>query len=78
MLTEAVSRTGTPRTTPVTFVRLARDNALPPATQDACIARLRHEVDVVDVIDLDAGHNVMISAPAALAAVLDEVAAAAV
>jgi pimeloyl-ACP methyl ester carboxylesterase len=59
---------------PVTFVRLARDNALPPATQDACIARLRREVDVVDVVDLDAGHNVMISAPATLAAVLDKLA----
>ena len=62
---------------PVTFVRLARDNALPPATQDACIDRLRGEVDLVDVIELDAGHDVMISAPAALAAVLDELAAAA-
>ena len=77
VLTEAVSRTGTPPTTPVTFVRLARDNALPPATQDACIARLRHEFDDVGVVDLDSGHNVMISAPAALAAVLDELASAA-
>jgi pimeloyl-ACP methyl ester carboxylesterase len=76
-LAEAVSRAGTPRTMPVTFVRLARDNALPPATQDACIERLRREVDVVDVIDLDAGHAVMISAPATLAAILDDVAAAA-
>ena len=41
VLTEAISRTGTNRTMPVTFVRLARDNALPPALQDACIARLR-------------------------------------
>ncbi len=77
VLTEAVSRTGTPRTMPVTFVRLARDNALPPATQDACIARLRRQFDAVDVIDLDAGHDVMISEPTALAAVLDKVAAAA-
>jgi len=77
VLTEAVSRAGTPRTMPITFVRLALDNALPPATQDACIARLRREFDDVDVIDLDSGHNVMISAPAALAAVLDEVAATA-
>jgi len=78
VLTETVSRRGTPRTIPVTFVRLARDNALPPATQDACIARLRREFDVVDVVDLDAGHDVMISAPAALAPVLDAVAAAAI
>ena len=77
VLTEAVSRVGTPRTMPVTFVRLARDNALPPATQDTCLARLRREVDVVDVIDLDTGHDVMISAPATLAAVLDELATAA-
>ncbi len=77
-LVEAVSRIGTPRMMPVTFVRLTRDNALPPATQDACIARLRREFDLVDVIDLDAGHDVMISAPAALADVLDAVAAAAV
>jgi pimeloyl-ACP methyl ester carboxylesterase len=75
-LTEAVSRAGTPRTMPVTFVRLARDNALPPATQDACIDRLRREFDVVDVVDLDAGHDVMISAAGTLAAVLDELAAA--
>ena len=78
VLTEEVSRAGTPRTMPVTFVRLARDNALPPATQDACIARLRREVEVVDVVDLDTGHDVMISAPATLAAVLDGVAAAAI
>jgi pimeloyl-ACP methyl ester carboxylesterase len=77
VLTEAVTRTGTPRTMPVTFVRLARDNALPPAAQDACIARLRHEVDVVDVVELDTGHDVMISAPAALAGVLNRVATAA-
>jgi pimeloyl-ACP methyl ester carboxylesterase len=78
VLTEAVSRAGTSRGLPVTFVRLTRDNALPPATQDACIARLRRDVDVVDVVELDTGHDVMISAPAALAAVLDDVAVAAV
>jgi pimeloyl-ACP methyl ester carboxylesterase len=55
VLTEAVSRRGTFRTMPVTFLRLARDNALPPATQDACIDRLRAEVDTVDVIELDTG-----------------------
>ena len=77
VLTEAVSRRGTPRAMPVTFLRLARDNALPPTTQDACIDRLRGEVDLVEVIELDAGHDVMISAPAVLAAVLDQMAAAA-
>jgi pimeloyl-ACP methyl ester carboxylesterase len=76
VMTEPVTRVGTPSAMPTTFVRLARDNALPPATQDACIDRLRRERDVVDVIDLDTGHDVMISAPAALAGVLDAIAAA--
>jgi pimeloyl-ACP methyl ester carboxylesterase len=74
VMTEPVSRIGTPSGLPTTFVRLARDHALPPATQDACIARLRRESDVVDVIDLDTGHDVMISAPVALAGVLDAIA----
>src|SRR6202044_164154 len=55
VITEPVTRAGTPSAMPTTFIRLARDNALPPATQDACIARLRRERDVVDVIDLDTG-----------------------
>ncbi|MGH9019350.1 MAG: alpha/beta fold hydrolase [Acidimicrobiales bacterium] len=74
VMTQRVSRQGAPTTVPVTFVRLARDNALPPATQDACIARLGREFATVDVVDIDAGHNVMITAPATLAAVLDAVA----
>ena len=77
VMTEPVTRAGTPPAMPTTFVRLARDNALPPATQDGCIARLRHERDVVDVIEIDSGHDVMISDPAALAAVLDAIAAVA-
>jgi pimeloyl-ACP methyl ester carboxylesterase len=77
VMTEPVTRAGTPSAMPTTFVRLARDNALPPATQDGCIARLRLDVDVVDVIEVDSGHDVMISAPAALAAVLDAIAAVA-
>jgi pimeloyl-ACP methyl ester carboxylesterase len=77
VLTEPVTRSGTTPAMPTTFVRLARDNALPPATQDACIARLHHDVDVVDVIEIDAGHDVMISAPGALAAVLDAIVAGA-
>jgi pimeloyl-ACP methyl ester carboxylesterase len=78
VLTEPVTRAGTPSAMPTTFIRLARDNALPPATQDACIARLRHEVDVVDVIEIDSGHDVMISAPGALAAALDAISVAAI
>lgn len=73
-LTETITRKGTPADLPVTFVRLARDNALPPGTQDACIARLRREHVNVTVVDMDTGHDVMISRPAELAAVLDAVA----
>jgi pimeloyl-ACP methyl ester carboxylesterase len=78
VMTEPVTRAGTPSTMPTTFVRLSQDNALPPATQDGCIARLRQDVDVVNVIEIDTGHDVMISAPAALAAVLDAIAAGAI
>jgi pimeloyl-ACP methyl ester carboxylesterase len=78
VLTEPVTRSGTAAAMPTTFVRLARDNALPPATQEGCIARLRRDVDVVEVIEIDAGHDVMISAPAALAAVLDAIAVTAI
>jgi pimeloyl-ACP methyl ester carboxylesterase len=74
VMTEPVTRAGTPSAMPTTFVRLARDNALPLTTQDGCIARLRQDVDVVNVVDLDTGHDAMISAPAALAAVLDAIA----
>jgi pimeloyl-ACP methyl ester carboxylesterase len=77
VLTEPVTRAGTPSAMPTTFVRLAQDNALPPATQDRCIARLHAEVDVVNVIEIDTGHDAMISAPAVLAAYFDIVAAAA-
>lgn len=74
VLTEPVSRAGTPSAMPATFVRLAQDNALPPATQDGCIARLGADVDMVDVIEIDTGHDAMISSPAELAAVFDVIA----
>jgi pimeloyl-ACP methyl ester carboxylesterase len=76
-MTETVTRKGIPPALPVTFVRLARDNALPPATQDACIDRLRREFDQVTVVELDTGHDAMISRPVELAAVLDAIADAA-
>lgn len=56
-----------------TYVRLARDQALPPAMQDYMIALLGDETSVVE---LDTGHNVMISDPPLLAGVLDRIAAA--
>jgi pimeloyl-ACP methyl ester carboxylesterase len=60
-MTETITRKGTSSDLPITFVRLARDNALPLAIQDACIG-------------LDTGHDVMISHPIELAAVLDAIA----
>lgn len=73
-VTSPVTRRGLPRDIPVTYVRLGRDQALPPPVQQACIDRLREEVDRVDVVELDTGHDVMISQPAMLATVLDMVA----
>jgi hypothetical protein len=52
-----------------------RDQALSPADQDRAIAALR---DVpggeVEIVELDTGHDVMISAPKQLADVLNEIA----
>ncbi len=57
---------------PMTWVRNLRDAVVPPATQDGYVAVLR-AFGPVDVIDLDAAHNSMISRPEALAAVLNRV-----
>ena len=68
---ETISRVGIPPDLPKTYVRLLRDQALTPSDQDAAIAALRDSPGgTVDVVDLDTGHDVMISAPEALAAVL--------
>lgn len=73
---EKVSRAAVPPDLPKTYVRLARDEGLPPADQDEAIARLRAcPGGDVEVIELDTGHNVMISAPAQLAPVLNAIAA---
>ena len=70
---ETVSRVGIPPDLPKTYVRLLRDQALTPSDQDAAIAALRDSPGgAVDVVELDTGHDVMISAPPALAAVLSE------
>jgi pimeloyl-ACP methyl ester carboxylesterase len=74
VITTPVTRGGLPTTMATTFVRLLRDQALPPETQDACIGRLRAEADHVEVVEIDAGHNVMISRPDVLAEVLDRIA----
>jgi pimeloyl-ACP methyl ester carboxylesterase len=76
VITTPVSRVGLPADIPVTFVRLLRDQALPPAVQDSCIASLRASPgSTVEVVEIDSGHMVMITHPEALAAVLDGIAA---
>lgn len=52
------------------YIRLLKDRSVPIALQDAMIARL----PVPRVDDVDAGHLAMLSAPAALAAVLERAA----
>jgi pimeloyl-ACP methyl ester carboxylesterase len=68
---ERVSRRGIPPDLPKTYVRLLRDQALTPSDQDAAIAALRTSPGgTVHVVELDTGHDVMISAPDQLAGVL--------
>jgi len=72
VMVEPVDRSGIPAALAKTYVRLRRDNALTPAAQDASIAALAAVPGgEVAVVDLDSGHNVMISHPADLAAVLN-------
>jgi pimeloyl-ACP methyl ester carboxylesterase len=69
-----VSRAGVAPGLPKTYVRLTHDHALPPTAQDASIAALEaFPGGRVDVIEIDSGHNVMISRPADLAARLAEI-----
>jgi len=71
MMIEPVRRDGMPAALPKTYVRLTEDHALPPVAQDASIAALRAVPGgTVNVIELDSGHNAMISRPADLAAIL--------
>jgi len=72
---ERVTRRGTPPELSKTYVRLLRDQVLTPDDQDRAITALR---DVpggdVTVVELDSGHDVMISAPEKLAPVLRSIA----
>ncbi len=54
---------------PRTYVRLLQDASIVLATQDRMVEHLGGP-GVVDVVDIDAGHMVMMGDPAALAAVL--------
>jgi len=71
---DTVTRDGIPATLPKTYVRLLRDQALEPATQDQQIAHLRASPGgEVRVVELDCGHDAMVSRPRELAAVLNRV-----
>jgi pimeloyl-ACP methyl ester carboxylesterase len=76
MIGERVSRAGIPPSLPKTFVRLRRDQSLPPETQSMMIANLESSPGgEVAVVELDSGHNAMISHPRELAAVVNRIAA---
>jgi len=60
---------GAPSSLPsTTYVRLLKDQSVVPSQQEAMIARL----DGPRVREMDAGHLVMLSSPAALAKILEE------
>jgi pimeloyl-ACP methyl ester carboxylesterase len=72
---DTVTRVGIPPEVPTVYVRLARDQALSPDDQTAQIANLQASPGGdVRVVELDTGHDVMISAPAELAGVLSSLA----
>ena len=68
VLTEPSDLTGLSRPIPRTYVRLARDASIDLDAQNRMIATLAP----VDVVDLDCGHMVMVSAPSELARVLSD------
>jgi pimeloyl-ACP methyl ester carboxylesterase len=75
---ERVTRRGIPPELPKTYVRLLNDQAIPPADQDRAIENLRESPGgAVGVVELDTGHDVMISAPNKLAHVLGPLASSA-
>lgn len=57
---------------PATYVKLLRDQSVPPDLQDTMIRNIGDP----RVVEIDSGHNVMISQPEALARVLNDLAAA--
>jgi pimeloyl-ACP methyl ester carboxylesterase len=76
LITETVSRVGVPAALPKTYVRLARDQSLPPDTQTQMIANLEQSPGgEVGTAELDSGHDAMVSHPRELAAVVARVAA---
>jgi pimeloyl-ACP methyl ester carboxylesterase len=78
VLAEPTSRVGIPSDLPKTFVKLLRDQSLTSAQQDVLVENLRDSPGGdVDVVTIDAGHDVMISRPKELADVLNLIASAA-
>jgi pimeloyl-ACP methyl ester carboxylesterase len=72
VMVDPVTRVGMSSEIPKTYVRLGQDHALPPTAQDASIAALEAVPGgTVTVVEIDSGHSVMISQPAALAEVLE-------
>ncbi len=67
ILSEATDLAGLRHPIPRSYVRLLRDQSLSPELQDRCIAAL----GTVDVLEIDSGHNVMVSNPQALAQLLN-------
>jgi pimeloyl-ACP methyl ester carboxylesterase len=77
-LSEPTSRVGIPSDLPKTFVKLLRDQSLAPEHQDVLVENLRDSPGGdVDVVTIDAGHDVMVSRPKDLADVLNLIASAA-
>ncbi len=61
---------GLERGVAATYVKLLRDVVVPPALQDEVIANL----GTVEVVELDAGHDAMVSQPEALARLINDIA----
>lgn len=78
VIDERVSRAGVPATIPKTWIRLLRDAVLAVADQDASIGYLEASPGgTVAVVDLDTGHDAMLSRPREVAAIIDRIAATA-
>jgi pimeloyl-ACP methyl ester carboxylesterase len=76
IVAERVSRDGMSSAIPKTWIRLLQDAILTPGIQDVCIANLETAPGgTVTVVELDSGHNAMISHPRELAEILDKIAA---
>jgi pimeloyl-ACP methyl ester carboxylesterase len=78
IIDEPVSRVGLPATIPKTWIRLLGDATLSVADQDLSIAFLEASPGGrVAVVDLDTGHDAMLSRPGEVAGIVDGIAAAA-